>query len=493
VTPFTVSETFLEFQDMGFSPDFLLKAGELGSLFEKPLPELKLTRFTPWKHQLTAYQRAYYLPGYFLALDMGTGKTKVAIDLIMNRGHKRILVVCPYSCIDVWPKELAKHCILPYRYYIPPVAKTSSTKIAEKIQSFMQSSGDKIISVVIVNYDVMWRDKLADVLLHTPWDLVIADESDKIKAPTGVFSKFMQRFADVPYRLALTGTPAPNNVLDLFGQCRFIDPGIYGSVYSRFEEKYVVKETEPYPHYTGWKNLEEFTRRFSMISYQVHRREVLELPPVTSEYRYCKFKDYSPYHELKKEFITWVQNAVEVKGDNALVRLLRLHELTSGFARYPAGIVQWDTAKLELFKETVELLPHDEPFTVFCLFEPDVRAVKGILQDMGKKVAELSGRVKELEDACYPSWANALVAQIQSGGRGIDLTCSCYNIYYSIGFSGGDFEQSLARTDRYGQTRPVTNYFLCVKNTVDEYIYNCLENKRDARDTILSLARNGTF
>jgi SNF2 family DNA or RNA helicase len=78
-----------------------------------------------------------------------------------------------------------------------------------------------------------------------------------------------------------------------------------------------------------------------------------------------------------------------------------------------------------------------------------------------------------------------LAVQIESGGVGVDLTRARYAIYYSLGFSLGSYEQSLARIHRPGQTRPVEYIHLLAKNTVDEKVMAALAAKADVVTAVL--------
>jgi SNF2 family DNA or RNA helicase len=92
--------------------------------------------------------------------------------------------------------------------------------------------------------------------------------------------------------------------------------------------------------------------------------------------------------------------------------------------------------------------------------------------------------VKELE-RWQAGDATILGVQIQSGGLGIDCTRAAYAFYYSLGFSLGDYEQSLARLRRPGQTRCVRYYHLVAKHTVDEQVYAALRDRRVVVDAVM--------
>jgi SNF2 family DNA or RNA helicase len=75
--------------------------------------------------------------------------------------------------------------------------------------------------------------------------------------------------------------------------------------------------------------------------------------------------------------------------------------------------------------------------------------------------------------------------QIQSGGVGIDCSRAAYAFYYSLGFSLGDYEQSLARLRRPGQTRCVRYYHLVCEGTVDAQVYAALRERRNVIEAVL--------
>ena len=103
---------------------------------------------------------------------------------------------------------------------------------------------------------------------------------------------------------------------------------------------------------------------------------------------------------------------------------------------------------------------------------------------MGKKVLELSGRIKqnfEFQDG----EGDILAVQIQAGGVGIDLTRTRYCIYYSLGFNLGEYQQSLARVHRPGQEHPVTYIHLLATGTVDQQVHNALQRRENVIEAVL--------
>ena len=95
--------------------------------------------------------------------------------------------------------------------------------------------------VVVINYDSAWRTPFAEWALKQKWDLVVADEIHRCKAPGGKASRFLARLGKAArFRLGLSGTPMPHSPLDVYGYFRFIDATIFGWSYNRFRQHFAV-------------------------------------------------------------------------------------------------------------------------------------------------------------------------------------------------------------------------------------------------------------
>jgi len=149
-----------------------------------------------------------------------------------------------------------------------------------------------------------------------------------------------------------------------------------------------------------------------------------------------------------------------------------------------------DNAKEEALEELLDDL-RGEPVVVFCRFQHDLDIVHEVCKRLGLSSGELSGRRDEWEAFQFEKKFDVLAVQIQTGGVGINLTRAAYAVYYSIGFSLGDYSQSLARIHRPGQTRPVTYYHLVARGTVDEHVYNALSSRQELIEAVLARLRAG--
>jgi SNF2 family DNA or RNA helicase len=124
-------------------------------------------------------------------------------------------------------------------------------------------------------------------------------------------------------------------------------------------------------------------------------------------------------------------------------------------------------------------VPANEKVVVFCLFKRDLEAILRASRKAGRNSWELSGDRNDLE-----SWYNfddgdVLAVQIQAGAEGIDLTQARYGIYYNLPHSLAQYEQSLARLYRPGQTQDVRFTYILARDTIDEDIFESLQMKTD--------------
>jgi len=452
------------------------------------LPDIPNTKFKPWLHQKKAFWFSKDLRAAMLALDMGTGKTKITIDIINNREDiKKVLVLCPKSVISVWGKEINKHSVINVNTLC--LCENNQIKIkTEQAKTFLNSSIDGK-QVVVINYEAAWREPFSSFALSQKWDLVILDESHKIKAPGGAASRFCAKLGTVAKnRICLTGTPMPHSPLDIYAQYRFLDPGIFGTNFGKFKERYAIMGGYQNYEIKGYKNQTELNEKMFKIAFRV-TKDILELPEYVDIEREVTLGERAQalYKEMESNFYAEIEDGTIATAANALTKLLRLQQITSGFLKNDdLTISQIDNNKQNVLAEVIDDIPTNEAIVVFCRFQNDLNIVKKIVEESKRKFAELSGRKNELQ-----KWQNGeadvIGVQIQTGGVGIDLTRACYAIYYSLGFSLGDYEQSRARVHRPGQERSVKYIHLVAKNTVDEKVYEALSERKDVIENILKI------
>jgi SNF2 family DNA or RNA helicase len=460
------------------------------------LPPSWTLHTAPWAHQQAALEYAYPKPAALLHMGLGTGKTKVAIDIIFNRQHQKTLIVCPKSVIPVWKQQLKRHTDLPYAI---SVLDTGSVKEnLKRARDDMKAAAAYFTTpyrcwpwIGVTNYEAVWHEPFATWALEQQWDCLILDEIQRIKAAGGRASRFLYRLGfQATQRLGLSGTPIPHSPLDAYGVYRFLDPSIFGTNYKKFAQTYAVFGGFNNYQVTGYQNTAEFQQKFDSIRFRVDR-SVLDLPevqhidiPITLPENARKI-----YKALEKDFYAQVDEG-EVTVANALVKILRLAQITSGYTRLDADddtsmIQPLHSAKADALKDIISGLDPDEPLVVFARFRYDLESICRAATACDRLYYELSGSYKEL-DKWREETGAVLGVQIGAGAEGIDLTKARYCVFFSISLSLAQYDQALARVHRPGQASNVTYYHLIAPGTVDSQGYKALNERRDVIEAIVN-------
>lgn len=442
----------------------------------------------PWPHVVTQSEWLASRSRSYLNGDMGVGKSASCLLGLVD--CRTILVVCPIAVGPAWRKQIGlwdpsrEACVV----VDGPTAKRASTVRAAC------ESGERV--AVITNYDGVWRGEFGKQIEKIKWDAIVLDEAHRIKSPSGKSSRWLAKLAAKhpdAKRICLSGTPCPHSPLDWWAQMRFLDGEILGGSYSAFRSRIATT----HPRYPGmvlaYKTdaIEALAKRIDPHVYRVTADEVLTLPdaihvdiPVTLGPAARRY-----YDAMEGEMVATLDDGVgTVTAANGLVVVTRLQQATSGYATLDSGeVVQVSqkegSAKQAALLEWLRDLKEDEPVVIFCKFITDLDACRDALDQLGRSYSELSGREKSL-DQWQRGDTVALVVQQQAGGVGVDMTRACYAVYFSLTHSLGDFDQSLARLRRPGQERPCRFYHLVAENTVDEDIYDALQNKRDVTEAV---------
>lgn len=455
-----------------------------------------------WAHQRAIVERARSQQHLLVAADMGTGKSRSVVELC--RDDQFVVIVCPVAVGPAWEKQF-RLWDAERRVYC---AYSGPTK--RRMDAVRGAINDIHLGrrALVTNYDWVWRDEPLKSLLmaclseSTRPNALIADESHRIKSPGSRASKALHRFGKAARgarRLGLTGTPMPLGPQDIYGQARFIDSTVFGESHRSFMSQFF--HTDPmYPsRVVGRKNEAEFAKRLDALAFRVRADDVLDLPEAIHETIVVDLP--RPVAEVYKQVEH--QIAVEVRGGtvnlaNAPVKLLRLQQATSSYLGTDDGdrCLEPVAEKARAIEEWLADLPPREPVAVFVRFRHDLDQLRALCQRVGREYAELSGREKTLAE-----WQRGerdfLAVQIQAGGLGVDLT-SCgdkpcrYVAYMSVGFSLGDYQQSLARVRRPGQRAECVRYYhIVARGTVDEVVYRALAKKENVVESVLSQLTGG--
>lgn len=461
---------------------------------------------TLMRHQQVACNIAMTLfnnnhTGVMLDMEMGTGKTMTAMALVGSlKNTKKVLVICPKISLGVWDREYKKFAN--YDHIICPLNGTAKKRL-QLMQELIDSEGNYEKSIVVINYEYVYA--FEKILAKWKPDIIICDESHKIKSPTAQQTKSILRLGNLAkYKVCLTGTPLTNNILDFFSQYKFLDSSVLGDSFTAYKNKYVItgmfnEYLRPNP-----MHFNELKYRLGTISYRVTKEECLDLPPFTDIYIPVEFspQNYKLYKEFEKEFVVWLNEHTKVTTENALTQTLKLRQLTGGFCYdYDKDgnrtIVDFDDAKATACAELIEnIVEGGNKVIVFAEFQAEIEKIKSICDKFKiKSVTYYGGTSESKKNDAYNEFVNGdamvFIGQIESAGISITLTNSKYTIFYSTGYKYGSYDQARSRMHRKGQTQNCTYYHLVIKNTIDDKINSSLDKKEKLAETIIDSYRKG--
>lgn len=446
-----------------------------------------------WNHQRQAFLKLHGLTGAVLDMGMGTGKTLTTISLLMAGDHNFGMIVCPKAVISVWPKEFERHCSKELSLYTGPNKKTYNlTEYTKKLEKEMALAGAyKHPFIIVCNYEKIWQGDFAEFIKNQQFDFIVYDEAHRLKSGSGTASKFAAKIrANTKRTIACTGTLLPHSPLDAFGVFRAVDPALFGTSFIPFRATYAVLGGFEGKQVVAFQNQQMMHDKISSISYRVKSEDVLDLPPYQHIQRFFELspKVRKIYDKMHNDLYVEHEDH-ELTAANAMVKVLRLQQITSGIIPDTCGNeVRVGEEKAQELKDVLEDIAIDEPVAIFCRFTADIEAVREIAEKQGRQVFELSGKKNEL-DEWQKAKTGVIATQIRAGKEGVDFTNACIQIYYSIGHSLGDYDQSLKRNHRPGQTRPVCYIHLIAKDTVDVNVYESLDKKRDIVEYVLETLR----
>ena len=436
--------------------------------------------------------------GFGFLYEMGCGKTLTAIAVAgaaYEMGAiEKVLVVAPTSVCAVWPKEFEDYATFKYKVNVMLGDKKQRLKELEALKAFPF----KALKVAVINYESTWRDGIFEALMDWKPDLVIADESQRIKTHDAQQSKAMHKLGDIAkYKLILSGTPVQNNAIDIFSQYRFLDPTVFGLNYYAFRGRYAIMGGFSNRQIIGYKDLDELIKKEHSIAYRVTKDEALDLPEQTFLTRYITMdtKDKNLYTQIKKNSFAELEGGGQISAPTVLTKLLRLQQFTGGFIQADDG------AKPELvFKGKLNALEdifddyvidEGKKLVVFCRFRPEIDLIQKLMDKKKIRYCSIYGDIKidDRGDIVKEFQTNpevkVFLAQIDTAGLGITLTAADTCLYYSENFNYAAYSQSLARIHRIGQRNCCTYIHLVVKGTIDETVLKALAKKEDLAKAVV--------
>lgn len=441
--------------------------------------------------------------GFGELFEMGCGKTLTTIAVagaLYNLGKiDRVLVVAPTSVCSVWPHDLNQFATFPWEARVLLGDKKKRLKALNELENWPF----KALRIAVINYESTHREGIFEALAAYKPDLIVCDESQRIKNPSAAQSKALHKLGDAaPFRMILSGTPVQNNAVDLYSQYRFLDPAVYGANFYAFKNRYCIMGGYGQHQIVGYRNMDELVEKEHSVAYRVTKEECLDLPQQTFINRYVQFTDAEQaiYEQLRKSSFLELETGENVTATTILTMYLRLMQLTGGFltADESTRPKQVNTAKLDALADIVDdyVVDAGKKLVIFARFRAEIAAIENLLRLRKIQYGSIYGDVpmeergKIVDDFQTNPDTKVFVAQIQTAGLGITLHAASTAVFYSYDYNYANYAQALARIHRIGQRLPVTYIHLVVDGSIDEKILAALENKEDMAKTVVDSWRD---
>jgi len=464
----------------------------------------------PFKHQAEAIKESWFKEFYALFMEMGTGKSKVAIDNIGMLYERELvdaaLIIAPKGVYDNWVKgEIPTH--LPDRIQRDVLRwEPKKTKgFGKRVDDFIM---DELIGVKIfvMNIEALSTARGAGTagrfLVQNPNNIVVVDESTTIKNRKAARTKnlqVLQKYAK--YRRILTGSPITKSPMDLFSQCSFLEEKALGyNSYFAFQNRYAVVRQQKmgqrsFQEIVGYRRLDELNEKLVQFSKRILKSECLDLPDKLYTKRYVALTDEQKrlYDQMKDMALAMLEDGELATTTSVLTQIMRLQQISCGHFTPDVG----ETRSLES-NRLDELLNITEELQGKCIiwasYTHDIQRIHSALRDcFGPEAVALyygdtaqdmrQETVDRFQDPKDP--LRFFVGQPRTGGYGITLTAATTVIYFSNSYDLEIRLQSEDRAHRIGQKNPVTYIDLVSPDTLDEKILNALKNKVNLAETVL--------
>ena len=444
-------------------------------------------QFKPHPYQAYCISRLLSDPALGLLLDMGLGKTVITLTAINELQYNRfqvgrVLIVAPKKVAEAtWQKEASKWDHLRHLRFASVLGSA-----AKRIQA-LHSPAD----IWVVNREnVPW---LVEYYRNAwPFDMVVLDESSSFKNHKAKRFKALTWVRHSIHRIVeLTGTPAPNGLLDLWAQIYLLDEGQrLGKKITHFRERYfdpdqrgrdMVYSYAPKP---GADNA--IRQLIGDICVSMKAEDYINLPD-------CLYNDVpvvldsrakAAYERLEKDTLLQVAEST-IDAGSAAVLTGKLLQLCNGAVYDDAGqMVEVHQCKLEAFLEVIESL-QGQPVLVFYNFRHDLERLEAVLAGTGLRVRRLTGAADEAD------WngrkIDVLLAHPASCAYGLNLQAGGNHvIWFGLNWSMELYQQANKRLHRQGQTEKVIIHHLVVQGGVDEDVVAALHDKGDTQDRLMA-------
>lgn len=477
-------------------------------------PDVQYKTYQPMEHQVVSILLGLLNPGFCFFLDMGTGKTLIALNVLRflkeQEGLGKILVVVPNEvAVESWVKEIELFTEFKAIGLIGS-KEDRDLSIAKKADIYLINYGGLQVMMTdfVVNKskkkNASTRKRKVNIRKATQFahnfDAVVYDEIHHCKNSKSLQFELCDVLSEnTAYRYGLTGTPFGRDPSDLWAEFYLCDRGeTLGTSLEMFQQAFFTKRTN-YMGYPEW--VFDNRKKFKLNKVIKHRsiryedKECNDLPGSTKIPVPLKMPP-----ETKAYYIKLITEARESAKADPLARentYIKMRQLASGFLYLKneetgekVDVIFPANPKLEMLEELLEDIPQDKKIVIFHEFNKSCDLIEGLLKKKKIDYVALNGRTKD-PAACLRKFQDpknkcrVFVVNSKSGSSSLNLQIAKFMIFFETPVSPIVRKQAEKRSDRTGQTEKVFIYDLYIENSVEERIYEFLKEGKDLFDSLM--------
>lgn len=434
--------------------------------------------------------------GGCLADDMGLGKTIQTLALILQRkesGEQKnpFLLICPTSVISNWQREAAT--------FAPDLSIMIHHGISRSKTKAQLCKDAKNQDIVITSYALLQKD--IKIISGVQWDGIVLDEAQNVKNPETKQSKAV-RSLKAHSRIALTGTPVENNVVDLWAIMEFLNPGFLDTLTSFKRNFFVPIQFEGDEE--AAKRLRRATGPFVLRRLKTDKSIIRDLPEKIESKTYCQLtkEQASLYKATLKDIEDALNGRGGIERKGIILGLLaRLKQVcdhpalflkeSGGTTKNKSNIVRSGKISrlVEILSEIADAGENALVFTQFVEMGHILR--RHIRETLGCEVLFLHGgttrmqrdlMVRRFQEAQTPT---VFVISLKAGGTGLNLTAANHVFHFDRWWNPAVEDQATDRAFRIGQKKNVQVYKMICSGTLEERIDDLITAKKNTSERVV--------
>ncbi len=434
--------------------------------------------------------------GGVLADDMGLGKTLQTLALILHT-HKvwenpeaypelpadakiraPFLVVAPTSVVSNWKDEAKRFA---------PSLKVAAITDTETRASASLAQLAKDYDIVVTSYTLLRLD--ADSYADIAWAGLILDEAQFVKNKA---TKAHHVARDMParFKLAITGTPMENNLMELWSIFAIVSPGLFPSAV-RFAENY----QRPIERQGLSEPLSRLRRRIRPFMLRRTKDAVVtDLPPKQEQVLHVELtpahrKIYDTHLQRERQKVLRLVEDMDKNRFTIFQSLTLLRMLSLDASLVDDEYAEVPSAKLDvLFEQLEDVIAEGHRALIFSQFTSFLKKAADRLDAAGVPYAYLDGSTRkraEVIDSFKSGQAPVFLISLKAGGFGLNLTEADYCFLLDPWWNPAAESQAVDRAHRIGQTRNVMVYRMVARNTIEEKVVALQDSKRQLISSVM--------